>query len=232
MADDLAGRHIVITGGAGALGAGVLGWLLARGATCHVPLVEREVPASFGLAGHDRVVAVPGVDLGDEAAVTRFYAGRPAPWASIHLAGGFAMKPVLDTTLADLRGQLELNALTCFLACREAIRAMRGAGGGRIVNVAARPAVAPVGGMVAYSTSKAAVAHLTQALAREVEGDGVLVNAVVPSIIDTPANRRAMPDADHATWPTPAELAEAIGFLASPANTVTSGALVPVYGRA
>ncbi len=104
--------------------------------------------------------------------------------------------------------------------------------GGRIINVAARPALVPAGGMLAYTTSKAAVASLTQCLAAEVIGESILVNAVVPSIIDTPANRSSMRDADHASWPKAAEIAEAIAFLASPSNRLTSGALVPVYGRA
>jgi NAD(P)-dependent dehydrogenase (short-subunit alcohol dehydrogenase family) len=104
--------------------------------------------------------------------------------------------------------------------------------GGRIVNVAARPAVTPTAGMIAYATAKAGVAALTQALAVEVLPQGILVNAVLPSIIDTPANRAAMPTADHATWPTPAQLAETIAFLASEKNALTTGTLLPVYGRA
>jgi NAD(P)-dependent dehydrogenase (short-subunit alcohol dehydrogenase family) len=107
-----------------------------------------------------------------------------------------------------------------------------GVGGGRIVNVAARPALAPVGGMVAYAASKAAVASITQSLGVELMEEGILVNAIVPSIIDTPANRTSMPKANFTRWPRPAELAAAIGFLASPDNTLTSGALVPVYGKA
>jgi NAD(P)-dependent dehydrogenase (short-subunit alcohol dehydrogenase family) len=109
---------------------------------------------------------------------------------------------------------------------------MRRGGGGRIVNVAARPVVQPTPGMLAYATAKAGVAAITQQLAAEVLGDGILVNAVLPSIIDTPANRKAMPNADHASWPKPAELAETIAFLASPANALTTGTLVPVFGRA
>ena len=126
---------------------------------------------------------------------------------------------------------IALNARTCFLATREAARALRGRGG-RIVNVAARPALVPTAGLVAYAASKAAVVAITQGAAVELSGDGVYVNAIVPSIIDTPANRKAMPDADFARWPKPAELAAAIGYLVSPANALTSGALVPVYGRA
>ena len=102
---------------------------------------------------------------------------------------------------------------------------------GRIVNVAARPALVPTAEMTAYAASKAAVAALTLSLAEELAPSGIWVNAVVPSIIDTAANRAAMPDANHASWPTPEEIAETIAFLASPQNEATRGALVPVYGR-
>ena len=170
--------------------------------------------------------------LDDEAATIAYYATLPRLWASIHLVGGFAMNPIVDTSLAEFERQWRINAATCFLACREAVRALRGGGGGRIVNVASRAAVTPSPNMTAYVGSKASVAALTQSLAAEVLGDGILVNAVLPSIIDTPANRAAMPDADHARWPKPIEIGEVIAFLASPENTLTSGALVPVYGLA
>ena len=105
--------------------------------------------------------------------------------------------------------------------------------GGRIVNVAARPALEWRGGagMTAYAAAKSAVAALTGALAEEVASEGILVNAVAPSILDTPANRRAMPDADYAVWPQVEEVAQTILFLASPDNRVSRGAVVPVYGR-
>jgi NAD(P)-dependent dehydrogenase (short-subunit alcohol dehydrogenase family) len=109
---------------------------------------------------------------------------------------------------------------------------MRAGQGGRIVNVAARPAVQPTGGMIAYTTAKAAVASLTQCLAEEVKQDGICVNAILPSVLDTPANRQGMPDADFDSWPKLDEVARAILSLASPENRVTSGALVPVFGRA
>ncbi|HEY0484387.1 MAG TPA: SDR family NAD(P)-dependent oxidoreductase [Kofleriaceae bacterium] len=209
------GRHVVVTGGKGALGGAVVAWLEGRGAVVHVPDIAT-------------------VDLSSEAQAVAYYAALPPLWASIQLAGGFAMAPIAETSFADLEKQWRINTVTCFLACREAVRSIRraGGGGGRIVNVAARPVVVPVAGMTAYAASKAGVAAITQSLAAELVGDAILVNAVLPSIIDTPANRAAMPSADHAAWPRPAELAEAIGFLASPANTLTSGALVPVYGRA
>src|SRR5215470_15577097 len=208
------GRHVVVTGGKGALGGAVVAWLETRGAIVHVP-------------------DIASVDLSNEAQATAYYAALPPLWASIQLAGGFAMAPLAATSLADFEHQWRMNTVTCFLSCREAVRSIRRAGsGGRIVNVAARPVVAPAPGMTAYVASKAGVAAITQALAAELAADHILVNAVLPSIIDTPANRAAMPSADHAAWPKPAEIAEAIGFLASPGNALTSGALVPLYGRA
>jgi NAD(P)-dependent dehydrogenase (short-subunit alcohol dehydrogenase family) len=144
------------------------------------------------------------------------------------------MAPIGETTLADFQRMMQLNAVTCFLSCREAVRAIRRADGrgGRIVNVAARPVVKPVPGMAAYVASKAAVVAMTESLAEELRGEYILVNAVVPSIIDTEANRKAMPDADFSTWPKTAEVADTIAILVSPRNALTSGALVPVYGRA
>lgn len=225
--------HVVITGATGALGAGVVENLLARGATIHVPMVEPELPAHVAWRSHPNVRAVPKVSLEDEAAISAFYGGLPELWASIHLVGGFAMAKIADTTLADFEKQWRLNTVTCFLACREAVKAIRKTGkGGRIVNVAARPVVQPTGGMVAYVTSKAGVASLTQTIAAEVLAENILVNAVLPSTIDTPANRKSMPNADFDAWPKPAQLAETIAFLASPENALTTGTLVPVYGRA
>jgi NAD(P)-dependent dehydrogenase (short-subunit alcohol dehydrogenase family) len=178
------------------------------------------------------VHATGGVSLTDEAAVERFYADLH-PWASVHLAGGFAMSPIAETRLADYEKMHALNAITAFLCAREAVRAMRrGGGGGRIVNVISRAALAPGAGSLAYTASKAEVAALTEALAAEVLGDRILVNAIAPSIIDTPANRASMPGVDHATWPKAEEIAQVIGFLAGTSNTLISGALVPVYGRA
>jgi NAD(P)-dependent dehydrogenase (short-subunit alcohol dehydrogenase family) len=113
----------------------------------------------------------------------------------------------------------------------EAARHLRGRGG-RIVNVAARPALEPTGGLIAYAAAKAAVAAITRALAAELVNESILVNAIVPSVIDTASNRAAMPGADHERWPKPAELAAAIRFLVSPTNTTTSGVLLPCYGRA
>lgn len=231
------GLHVLVTGGTGGLGAAVVRTLLDDGAHVVVPFPEAEAKGRFAELQHARLTRIANVDLTQEAAVTALYAQLPPLWASIHLTGGFAMKPIAETSLAELRAQVALNLETCFLCCREAVRAFRArpAGatpGGRIVNVAARPALQPAGGMLAYSTAKAGVASLTQCLAAEVLADGILVNAIVPSIIDTAVNRKAMPDADFDRWPKAEQIAETIRFLASPANALSSGTLVPVYGRA
>ena len=136
--------------------------------------------------------------------------------------------------MASIRQQIDMNLLSCMLCCRAAVQAMAAsAAGGRIVNVSARAGLEwrSGAGMVAYTVSKAGVAALTAALAEEVAKDGILVNAVAPSIMDTPANRQAMPKADYAAWPKVEEVAATILFLASPDNRVTRGAIVPVYGK-
>ena len=237
---DFAGSHVVVTGGTGALGRAVIAALRAAGAVCHVPNLVAAELADFPHAGDQGVHIARGIDLADEAAVGRFYQALPPLWASIHLAGGFAMAPIGDTSAADFMAQLRMNALSCFLCCAAAVAAIRarsqpgsgGARGGRIVNVAARPALEPRlgAGMVAYTASKSAVAALTQALAQETVDDDIWVNAVAPSVLDTPANRAAMPGADHGRWVAPADIAQLIAFLASAENRVTRGAVIPVYG--
>ena len=218
--------HVVITGGDGALGTAVVAAFETAGATCHLPVLGATPTAPVPGA-----VITGNVNLTDEAAVEAYYASLPPIVASVHLAGGFLAKPIADTSKADLEKQISLNIMTTFLCCREAVKALRKNGGGRIVNVAARVVEAPPGGMTAYVATKAAVAGLTRSLAAEVLKEKILVNAVLPSIIDTPANRASMPKADYDRWPKPEELARAIVWLASPENTLTSGALVPVYGQ-
>jgi NAD(P)-dependent dehydrogenase (short-subunit alcohol dehydrogenase family) len=236
MSSTLEGKHAVVTGGTGALGRAVVGAFLDAGAIVHVPHLELAPPG--GLPASERLHLQGGLDLTDEGQVQRFYGALPELWASVQAAGGFAMAPFADTSLADFRAQMDMNLTSCFLCCREAVRRMQGtpggAGGGRIVNVSSRAAMQLAGGSIGYTVSKAGVVALTQALADEVKKSGILVNAVLPSIIDTPANRKAMsPSAEVAArWPKPAEVAAAILWLASPDNRLTSGAAVPVYGRA
>jgi NAD(P)-dependent dehydrogenase (short-subunit alcohol dehydrogenase family) len=236
---DFAGSHVVVTGGTGALGRAVIAKLRAAGAVCHVPNLVAAELADF--APDPGVHVARDVDVADEPAVRRFYGALPGLWASIHLAGGYAMAPVAETSAADFMAQFRMNALTAFLCSAAAIAAFRarrepgpgGAKGGRIVNVTARPALEPRtgSGMVAYTASKSAVAALTQALAQETVDEEIWINAVGPSILDTPANRAAMPDADYDRWVAPADIAETIVFLASPSNRGTRGAVIPVYGK-
>jgi NAD(P)-dependent dehydrogenase (short-subunit alcohol dehydrogenase family) len=178
----------------------------------------------------DRLRLVGAVELADEAHVMRFYSELPELWASVNAAGGFAAAPATETPLGALRGQLDQNLISAFLCSREAVRRL-GKGPGRIVNVASRAAVEPTGGSLAYTIAKAGVVALTRALADEVKGSAILVNAVVPTTIDTPANRKAMPHTPPevvARWSKPADIAAAILWLAGPENRVTTGAIVPV----
>ena len=232
---DFRDRHVVITGGAGALGTAVVTALIEGGAVCHVPCLDAAEAQRFRLREHKQVVLTITGSLADERPIRLLYQGIAPLWASIHLAGGFAAAPLAETGVATLQQQIEMNLVSCLLCCRAAFNAMtaNAAGGGRIVNVAARAALEwrTGAGMAAYTASKAAVAALTVALAEEVAKDGILVNAVAPSIMDTPANCAAMPKADYSLWPKVEEVAATILFLASPENRVTRGAVVPVYGR-
>jgi NAD(P)-dependent dehydrogenase (short-subunit alcohol dehydrogenase family) len=224
MASDLEAKRVVVTGSHGGLGGAVVDAFVAAGAVCYLP--QRGAPTE---SGRGREV-VGGVDLTNEAQVVAFYAGLPPIWASIHLAGGYAGAPFVETTREALQDQLGMNLTTAFLCCREAVRSMRRSGAGRIVNVCSKAALVPSGGAVAYAVAKAGVAALTRSLAEEVKSENIFVNAVAPSIIDTIANRAAMPKADTSRWPKPSEIAKTILWLASPENGLTTGAVVPVYG--
>jgi len=230
---DFSNRKVVVTGGSGALGTAVVGALLRQGASLFVPWISRPEIDRFPYRDHPHVTLVE-TQLVDEAAVARFFGSAGTPWASIHVAGGFAMAPIAATDRAAFMAQIDMNLMSCVLASRAAVIAMRRSGeGGRIVNVTARPGIEPRhgAGMTAYVAAKAAVAAFTQALAAEVVGDDILVNAVAPGTLDTPANRAAMPHADPSKWASPDAVAATILYLASPDNRATSGGIVPVYGR-
>jgi NAD(P)-dependent dehydrogenase (short-subunit alcohol dehydrogenase family) len=231
---DYQDRHVVITGGTGALGTAVVGALLAAGAVCHVPYRSEQEAQRFAHRDHRQVALAPLADLAAEPAVTAFYGSLPTLWASIHIAGGFAFAPIADSDKALLTAQLESNLVSAYLCSRSAVAAFRRAGaGGRIVNVAARQALEPRLGasLTAYTVAKAGLAALTVALAEELAHEGILVNAIAPSIMDTAANRKSMPKADFNAWPKVEEVAATIAFLASPQNAVTRGAVVPAYGK-
>src|SRR5207253_6256806 len=199
------GAHVVVTGGTGALGTAVVTALRAAGAVCHVPNIVAAELERYPHRNDPGVHITRGLDLADEAKVRRFYAALPPLWGSIHLAGGFAMSPVAETSAVDFADQFQMNALSSFLCSAAAIRAIRargapgpaGAKGGRIVNVAARPGLEPRlgSGMVAYATAKAAVAAMTEALAQESACEEFWISAAAPTVGGTPANPPAMPHA-------------------------------------
>lgn len=236
---DITDLHFIITGGTGALGSAVTKELLKAGAKCSIPCYDTSELENFELKDHDDIYLQTEVDLTDENATQNFYtmaAEQNGPlWASIHIAGGFGMGNIEDTPLADFNKQLQMNTVTCYNACRAAIQWMRESEyeGGRIVNIAARPALEPRQGkgMTAYTVAKAGVAALTQSLAAEVVDEGILVNAIAPSVIDTPQNRESIPDANYDDWPKPEQLAKQIQYLASPDNEVSRGSIVTVYGK-
>ncbi len=237
MSLEYQGLNVVVSGGTGALGSAVVERLLGAGAICHIPCFDPAEAEAFPLADQPNVHLRLSVDLSDESAVTEYYQGLPDLWASIHCAGGFDMSAFESTSLAAYQRMMSMNATTAFLCCREAICKMSdqpgGPAGGRLVNIASRPALEPRAGngMVPYTMSKAAVAAMTAALGEELASRQIWVNAIAPSIIDTPANRRAMPDADYATWPKVEAIAETVAFLASPRNRTTRSSVVTTYGQ-
>ena len=151
----------------------------------------------------------------------------------VNIVGGYAGGPhIAETDLATWQQQIALNATTAFLMARAAIPAMQPGARGRIINVSSRVARTSPAGLSAYAVSKAAVITLTEVLANETREDGITANAIMPSVIDTPANRRDMPDADFAAWVRPEQIGAVIRFLASEESGIISGAAIPVYGRA
>ena len=235
---DFTDKHVIVTGGAGSLGEAVVQLLLNLGASCSVPCFNQDEFDSFQFSDHENVFTKVGVNLTDETQTQSFFKdaleANGSLWGSIHIAGGFGMGAIEDTSKEDFMKQINLNLVTCYNSCRTAVQHFKSqSSGGRIVNIAARPALEPRQGkgMTAYTTSKAGVAALTESLAAEVVEDDILVNAIAPSVIDTPQNREGMPNADFDKWPKPEQLAQQIAYLASPENQVTRGNIATVYGK-
>jgi NAD(P)-dependent dehydrogenase (short-subunit alcohol dehydrogenase family) len=207
-------RTVLITGASGGLGGAVVAALESGG---------------------DRVVAAshPEYDLtrADEAGRAVAAAG-PELSALIHLVGGYAGGMAVSETSDDVWRRMQtLNLDTAFYAARAAVPVLAARPGGRVVLIGARPAVEPVAGLAAYAVAKAGVVALARTLALELAPRQATCNVVLPSVIDTPANRAAMPKADFSRWVSPASLALVIAWLASPAASDVNGAVVPVYGR-
>ena len=223
------GKVIVITGALGALGRVVAEVALSRGArVAAIDHAPSRTPAS------PERIEIGGVDLSDEAqarkaieAVITHFGGLDA---LINIAGGFAFETVDKGDVNTWQRMHALNVLTALNASHAALTHLAASKAGRIINIGAMGALQAAAGMGPYAASKAGVHRLTEALANEWKGR-ITVNAVLPSIIDTPANRASMPNADFSKWVTPQELAEVILFLASDAASGVTGALIPVSGR-
>ena len=222
------GKVVVVTGALGALGSVVVDEALALGARiASVDHAPTQVPATADL------FELGGVDLTDAAQAKKAIAAAAHFGkldALINIAGGFAFETVADGDPRTWQRMYALNVTTALNASRAAIPHLAASGNGRIVNIGAMGALQAGAGMGAYAASKAGVHRLTEALATELKGQ-VTVNAVLPSIIDTAANRASMPKADFTKWVQPKELAEVILFLASDAASAVTGALLPVNGR-
>jgi NAD(P)-dependent dehydrogenase (short-subunit alcohol dehydrogenase family) len=236
----LNGKTAIVTGGTGALGGAVVAAFLGAGAAVAVPFRRpgelEELRGRLGLAP-DAPLHGEAVDLADEAAVAAAYARLANALGGldivVNVAGGFSGgQPVHEAGWAIWQQQLDTNLKTAVLSCAAAIPHLISRGGGAIVNVGTRTATQPGAKLAAYAASKRAVLQLTEALAAELRDHEITVNSVLPSTIDTPSNRQAMPGADHSRWVAPEAIARVVLFLVGPDARIISGAHVPVYGRA
>ncbi|HKD69277.1 MAG TPA: SDR family NAD(P)-dependent oxidoreductase [Candidatus Binataceae bacterium] len=234
-------RVAMITGGTGALGRAVAERFLSEGAKVAIPyIIDAEVPMleqRLGGRFPKANLLVSKVDVSHHEqlgkfvneAVTKF--GRID--ALVNLVGGFwGGKPISETTLDEWQAMFDINLKPTFMCCKAVVPIMQKNKFGRIVSVASRSGLMGAGDFAAYAIAKGAIATFTYSLAEEVLNDGVLVNAIAPSTIDTEANRKAMPNAKHERWVKPEAIANTLSFLCSESNQVTSGAVVPVYGLA
>ena len=225
---DLSGRRVVVVGAGGALGGALATAFAAAGAT--VLGLDRAVPNPARQIGG---VDYAAVDVLDDSGLGAWFDSAAPPWAVVNVVGGFAgHSPFPSLDPAELLTQLTLNLSSAALITKHALRRMAEAGEGRLVHTASRAALVTDGTGFAYSVSKLGVLHLVRMAAAETHGTGITVNAVVPSIMDTPANRSAMPGAAHERWPKVDDVAAVYLFLASPEAHLVSGAAVPVYGLA
>jgi NAD(P)-dependent dehydrogenase (short-subunit alcohol dehydrogenase family) len=221
----------IVTGGTGGLGSAVVARLLDDGWRVVVPWVaEQELER---VNQHERLTLVQA-DLFDAGAAHEVVAAAEAPLRGVvNLVGGFAAGArVHETDVEEFERQFRLNLRPTYLVTQAAVPRLLEAGGGSIVCVGTRAALQPFKGAAGYISSKAAVIAFAQAVAVEYKDDGIRCNVILPSVIDTPANRASMPKADHDRWVKPAEIAGVISHLLSDASSPVSGAALPVYGRA
>ena len=226
------GRGVLVAGGTGALGGAVLEALLEGGWEVTATWLEERERDRVAVALGDRVQLVQA-DLFEPDVVQRAVDSVGDLGAVVNLVGGYASGgKVHEADPDELDRMLRLNLKPGFLLARAAMPRLADAGGGAYVGVSARAAVRPFPGAAAYITAKAGVIAFVQALAVEYRDAGIRANAVLPNAIDTPANRAQMPDADFSRWVAPDDIARVIRFLVSDDSKPTSGAAVPVYGRA
>ncbi len=233
--DETSGRVAVITGGFGALGQVVAAAAVERGFSIAIPGHTAKPPAGLAERLGPNALVLGNVDLADEAAATSAMNAVVSRFGRIdvllNIAGGFRWTKIADSHATDLEYLFRMNVQTATNAVRAALPALKKSPAGRIVNVGALSAEKAGAGMGPYAASKAAVHRLTEALAEELKDDGITVNAVLPSTIDTPQNRADMPKADFSRWVSPADLAEVMLFLASEKAKAVTGALIAVRGR-
>ena len=224
----LSGRRIIVLGGTGGLGRSVTQRLRADGAS--VLVADSRLPAD---ADRQADLDYLTVDALDETSVAAALAQAPPPAAVVNLIGGYTPpQPLSGLDISVLRQQLEVNLVTAAIITKHAMGVLAAQAGGPFVHVSSRVAVQNGENGLAYSASKLGVVRLVEAAAAEGREQGVRVNCIMPSIIDTPANRAAIPNADYDRWPKPAELAAVLSFLVSDDAVLISGAAIPVYGRA
>jgi NAD(P)-dependent dehydrogenase (short-subunit alcohol dehydrogenase family) len=231
----MTGRVAIVTGGTGALGQAITTTLLEAGAAVAIPYAVPEERAALEgrLAPELRARLLPvAADVTDEGAMTKFVAAVSERHGRVNglvnAVGGFGGGDLVSTPLGEWERMMKLNLTSAVIACRTVLPGMIAGGGGRIVNIASRAVLPPQGGFIAYTVSKAAVITLTQALAQEVRAHRITVNAVLPSTMDTPANRRAMPDADRSGWVTTTDVASVVAFLLSDRAAAVTGASLTV----
>jgi NAD(P)-dependent dehydrogenase (short-subunit alcohol dehydrogenase family) len=228
---NLSGKVLVVTGSDGALGRAVASTLSGYGARLAL-LEHAAAPSAPQPAG---ALRFGGIDLTLEdtarSAMERIVKETGRLDGLINVAGGFQYEQLAGGTVETWDSMYRINLRTAVVSCQAALPYLLQAGGGRIVNVGAVAAIKAATGMGAYTASKAGVAQLTEALADELKDRGITVNAVLPSILDTPKNRRDMPKADFTRWVAPVDAAEVIAFLVSDESRAVTGALIPVVGR-
>lgn len=233
-------RVAIVTGGTGALGRAVSEYFLECGAKVAIPyVVDAEVPLLEKRIGDLKraQILLKRCDVANESQIAQLVSDVIGKWGKldilVNLVGGFwGGKSIAETSLEEWQAMFDLNLKPTFLCCRAAVPAMKKNAYGRIVSVTSRSGLQGAGDFAAYAVSKGAIATFTASLAEEVLPDNIIVNAIAPSTIDTEANRVAMPKAKHENWVKPEDIARTIGYLCSEDCRVTSGAVIPVYGKA